>query len=158
MAEALYTQLHTPTLVLHARDYALYNTSTEEGIRKAQWSRGRLVMIDGTDVWGDPDQGIRAIEAFLGELTEDVYLPSTNAAAHDLLPRVTTQASSSSVLSPREMEILRLVAAGKSSREIGETLVLSIRTVERHIANIYLKTETHGRAQVTAYAIAQGIV
>ena len=36
-------------------------------------------------------------------------------------------------------------------------LVLSVRTVERHIANIYLKTGTHGRAQVTAYAVAHGL-
>jgi DNA-binding NarL/FixJ family response regulator len=61
-------------------------------------------------------------------------------------------------LSPREVEILRLVAAGKSSREIGEDLVLSVRTVERHIANIYLKTETHGRAQITSYAMRHGFI
>jgi DNA-binding NarL/FixJ family response regulator len=55
------------------------------------------------------------------------------------------------------VEVLRLVAAGKSSREIGDELVLSVRTVERHIANIYLKTETHGRAQVTNYARDNGL-
>ena len=54
--------------------------------------------------------------------------------------------------------VLRLIAAGKSSREVGEALVLSVRTVERHIANIYLKTDTHGRAQATAYALARGIL
>jgi DNA-binding CsgD family transcriptional regulator len=53
-------------------------------------------------------------------------------------------------LTHREVEVLRLVADGRSSREIGEELVLSVRTVERHVANIYLKTGTHGRAQVTA--------
>jgi DNA-binding CsgD family transcriptional regulator len=60
-------------------------------------------------------------------------------------------------LTEREAEVLRLVAAGKSSREIGEELVLSLRTVERHIANIYLKTGTHGRAQLTAYTLARGL-
>ena len=35
--------------------------------------------------------------------------------------------------------------------------MLSVRTVERHIANIYLKTDTHGRAQVTAYALQHGL-
>jgi DNA-binding NarL/FixJ family response regulator len=57
----------------------------------------------------------------------------------------------------REVEVLRLIAGGRSSREIGEELVLSVRTVERHIANIYIKTNTHGRAQATVYAIAHGL-
>jgi DNA-binding NarL/FixJ family response regulator len=61
-------------------------------------------------------------------------------------------------LTGREAEVLRLLAAGRSSREIGDELVLSVRTVERHIANIYLKTETHGRAQITAYAMRHGLV
>ncbi|HEY7467791.1 MAG TPA: helix-turn-helix transcriptional regulator, partial [Dehalococcoidia bacterium] len=61
-------------------------------------------------------------------------------------------------LTEREVEILQLLAQGKSSREISESLVLSVRTVERHIANIYLKTDTHGRAQVTAYALAKGLL
>ena len=60
-------------------------------------------------------------------------------------------------LSAREVEVLRLVACGRSSKEIGEELVLSVRTVERHIANIYLKTGTHGRAQATSYAFAHGM-
>ena len=60
-------------------------------------------------------------------------------------------------LTGREVEVLQLTASGKSSREIGEELVLSVRTVERHIANIYLKTDTHGRAKVTAYALHQGL-
>jgi DNA-binding CsgD family transcriptional regulator len=60
-------------------------------------------------------------------------------------------------LTEREVEVLRLVAAGKSSREIADDLVLSIRTVERHIANIYVKTDTRGRAQATAYALRSGL-
>ncbi len=60
-------------------------------------------------------------------------------------------------LTMREIEILRLVAAGASGREIGEQLVLSVRTVERHIANVYLKTGTHGRAQATSYALGHGL-
>ena len=68
-----------------------------------------------------------------------------------------SEATDSPALSQREQDVLRLIVAGRSSREIGEALVLSVRTVERHIANIYLKTDTHGRAQVTAYALSRGI-
>ncbi|MCL4241622.1 MAG: AAA family ATPase [Dehalococcoidia bacterium] len=60
-------------------------------------------------------------------------------------------------LTEREVEVLRLLASGLSSKDIGEALVLSVRTVERHIANLYLKTNTHGRAQATAYALSHGL-
>lgn len=60
-------------------------------------------------------------------------------------------------LTEREVEVLRLLATGLSSKEIGAALVLSVRTVERHIANLYLKTGTHGRAQATAYALSHGL-
>jgi DNA-binding CsgD family transcriptional regulator len=60
-------------------------------------------------------------------------------------------------LTEREVDVLRLIVQGKSSREIAEDLILSVRTVERHISNAYFKTNSHGRAQATAYAIAHGI-
>ena len=56
-------------------------------------------------------------------------------------------------LSPRELEVLRLIAAGKSNRQIADALFLSPRTIERHIANIYLKIEVHSKAEATAFAL-----
>jgi ATP/maltotriose-dependent transcriptional regulator MalT len=59
-------------------------------------------------------------------------------------------------LTAREAEVLGLVATGRSNREIAELLVLSERTVERHIANVYGKIGAHGksaRAAAAAYAI-----
>ncbi len=60
-------------------------------------------------------------------------------------------------LTAREAEVLRLVASGMSSREIGDKLVLSVRTVERHITNVYAKIGAKGRADATAYALKNGI-
>ena len=60
-------------------------------------------------------------------------------------------------LSHREVEVLRLLAAGDSNREIAAGLVLSVRTVERHVANIYNKTDSRGRAEATAFAITNGL-
>jgi DNA-binding NarL/FixJ family response regulator len=63
-------------------------------------------------------------------------------------------------LTRREREVLRLVAAGKSNQEIAAALVLSVRTVERHIANIYDKVGAAGkaaRATATAYALSHGL-
>jgi DNA-binding NarL/FixJ family response regulator len=56
------------------------------------------------------------------------------------------------VLTTREREVLRLVAAGKDNREIAAGLTLSIRTVERHLQTIYRKLELSGSAQRTAAA------
>ena len=53
-------------------------------------------------------------------------------------------------LTPREREVLALVAAGHSNAEIGESLVLSAGTVSRHVSNIYAKLGIHNRAQATA--------
>lgn len=61
-------------------------------------------------------------------------------------------------LTQREVEVLRLVASGKTSAEIPAELVLSRRTVERHISNIYGKTNTHNRAEATAFAFTHGLV
>ena len=63
-------------------------------------------------------------------------------------------------MTPREVEVLRLVASGKSNSEIAESLVVSIRTAERHLANIYAKLGTGGpvaRAVATAYAHTHGL-
>ncbi len=61
-------------------------------------------------------------------------------------------------LSDREDEILRLIAAGRTSREIAENLVLSPNTVERHRANIMAKLGLHSRTDLIKYAIRRGLV
>jgi DNA-binding NarL/FixJ family response regulator len=60
-------------------------------------------------------------------------------------------------LTDRELEVIRLIANGKSNREIALVLVLSTRTVERHIENLYAKIGVDGRADATAYAIRLGL-
>lgn len=63
-------------------------------------------------------------------------------------------------LTEREVEVLCLIAAGRSNQEIAQDLTLSLRTVERHISNIYLKIGATGRiarATATAYALRLGL-
>jgi DNA-binding NarL/FixJ family response regulator len=55
-------------------------------------------------------------------------------------------------LTPRELEILRAVATGRSNKEIAHELVLSVHTVERHVANVYRKIGARNRAEAAAYA------
>ncbi|WP_130491943.1 response regulator transcription factor [Motilibacter rhizosphaerae] len=60
-------------------------------------------------------------------------------------------------LTPRETEVLRMVAKGLSSRQIAERLVLSHRTVQNHTQNILGKLQMNNRAQLVRYAIERGI-
>jgi DNA-binding CsgD family transcriptional regulator len=61
-------------------------------------------------------------------------------------------------LTPREREVLSLVARHYTNREIADELVLSIRTVERHVANIYAKLGVSSRRLATAYARDNGVL
>jgi DNA-binding CsgD family transcriptional regulator len=56
-------------------------------------------------------------------------------------------------LTAREVEILRMVACGRSNKEIAAKLLLSVTTVQRHCANIFGKIGARGRAEATAYAV-----
>jgi DNA-binding CsgD family transcriptional regulator/tetratricopeptide (TPR) repeat protein len=60
-------------------------------------------------------------------------------------------------LSPRELEVLRLVAAGRSNQAIATELLISERTVERHVSNIFGKLGVGSRTAAAAYAFAHGI-
>jgi RNA polymerase sigma factor (sigma-70 family) len=61
-------------------------------------------------------------------------------------------------LSPREQEVVRLIAEGMSGREIAERLEISPRTVERHRANLLEKLGLQDRVDVTRYAIRRGLI
>ena len=61
-------------------------------------------------------------------------------------------------LSPRELQVLRLVAAGETNKAIAAELVLSERTVERHVSNIFVKLGVSTRAAATAFAYEHGLV
>ena len=68
------------------------------------------------------------------------------------------QRSSETALSGREREVLARLAAGRTAKEIAVDLVVSVRTVEHHIANIYNKINANGRAEAVAYALRHGLV
>ncbi len=61
-------------------------------------------------------------------------------------------------LSPREVDVLRLIALGNTNTEIGEQLYLSVRTVETHRSHIQQKLRLQSRADLVAYAIDRGLI
>ncbi len=85
-------------------------------------------------------------------------------AAQEILKRLGVPAghrtTGGAVLTEREIEILRAIAQGLSNQEIASSMFLSVRTVERHISNIYAKVGAHGkaaRAAAAAYAHTHGL-
>jgi DNA-binding CsgD family transcriptional regulator len=78
----------------------------------------------------------------------------------DLMPEEASAEPVSSMgsLTAREVEVLRLLAGGASNKEIADRLYLSLRTVERHITNLYAKIEARGKADATAYALRHGLL
>jgi DNA-binding CsgD family transcriptional regulator len=101
-------------------------------------------------------------------LLEESLSISTELGMPPLMERVTLLKEQTAVaparapaypdgLTHREVEVLRLVASGKTSAEIAADLVLSRRTVERHISNIYNKTKARNRAEAAVYAARRGL-
>jgi pimeloyl-ACP methyl ester carboxylesterase/DNA-binding CsgD family transcriptional regulator len=73
-------------------------------------------------------------------------------------PSPPSRQRSSDTLTPRELEVLRLVAGGETNAEVARRLGLSVHTIERHLANVYPKIGARGRSDATAYAVRRGIV
>ncbi len=61
-------------------------------------------------------------------------------------------------LTTREIEVLTLIAEGRTSREIADDLVISVKTVERHRENIMNKLDIHSRVELVKYAIKRGLI
>jgi DNA-binding NarL/FixJ family response regulator len=131
--------------VLHPRKYR--SPPAEESVRFAASIPGaRFQLIDGNFIYGQADQILAAIDAFLSDL--DVSPPASLA----------TDASwPINGLSAREVEVLRLIAAGKSNPQIADELVLSINTVQRHVSNILAKTGLSNRTEAASYATRHGL-
>jgi two-component system, NarL family, response regulator LiaR len=105
-----------------------------------------------------PDDVVRAIRQAHGG--ETVLHPAIARMVLQELnrPPQPRQPLTSDPLSGREIEVLRLLAEGKSSREIGEALFISHRTATTHVTNIFTKLDVDNRATAVAKAFQMGIL
>jgi predicted ATPase/DNA-binding CsgD family transcriptional regulator len=92
----------------------------------------------------------------LAEVIAEALAVGTTTTAPE--PPATPEPVSGHQLTARELDVLRLIAAGFSNKKIATALYLSPRTVERHIANIYLKIDAHNRAEATAFTLRHHLV
>jgi pimeloyl-ACP methyl ester carboxylesterase/DNA-binding CsgD family transcriptional regulator len=131
-------RVRTPTLVLHAREDRV--VPLEEGrLLAARIPDARLAVLESANHILLPDEP--AWGAFVAEVR--AFLGSGPVEA----------APSLDELSARELEVLSFVAAGLTNEAIGERLCLSVRTVERHLSNIYAKLRVSGKAGRAAAAV-----
>jgi DNA-binding CsgD family transcriptional regulator len=131
------TRVTSPTLVVHSREDALAPFS--EGRMLATLILGaRFVSIDSPNHILLADEP--AWERFRDEL--HAFLGTDRTPPSDELPD----------LSKRERDVLALVADGLSNEDIAARLCLSVRTVERHLSNIYAKLRVSGKAGRAAAA------
>ncbi|MBY5162153.1 HD domain-containing phosphohydrolase [Salsipaludibacter albus] len=129
------TQLSVPARVLAAADR--YRTAVEP--RPHRRAATPDAARDGLQVMADD-----------GRLDPEATAAVLVAAGHAVDP-VTPEPPAG--LTPREVEVLRLVATGCSNREIGDRLVISRRTAEHHVQHVYRKLGVSSRAAATLFAV-----
>lgn len=135
--------LTTPCLVLTRRD-AKYSGVREAREMASLIPGARLLVLEGSaqaPFLGDTAPVIEAVRAFM---------------ASDEKPHVPRRAAAT--LTGRETQVLRLLAGGRSGKEIAAELAISLPTAQRHIANIYAKIGARGRVEAAAYAFEHRLV
>jgi DNA-binding NarL/FixJ family response regulator len=106
-----------------------------------------------------PDELVTAIRAVSrGEVF--LYPSLAGRLVQDYFQRVDTgeQSTMTDDLTPREQEVLTLIAEGLSNGEIAQDLVISVKTVDRHRENIMRKLNLHNRVDLVKYALRKGLI
>ena len=140
--------LQVPTLLMARRRESSPMSAEDESRRAAAIiPNARLVLFDDdrggmSTLDGTTPPAILAVEQFL----QGIAAGDTLSVAH-----------APSNLSERELEVLRLLAAGKSNQQIADALVISLNTVRRHVSNIFDKTGAANRVEAAGYARARGL-
>jgi DNA-binding CsgD family transcriptional regulator len=134
----LLPMITAPTLVMHRRGWRNPGLDAARALA-AGIPNARMLVLEGDSGMpyaGDMEEAAAAVEAHVGE---------------------SSVAGRPAGLSEREAEVIRLVAAGRSNREIGEALSISLNTVDRHVSNILTKIGASNRAEAASFAVRHGL-
>jgi ATP/maltotriose-dependent transcriptional regulator MalT len=118
-------------------------------------ARTRVLIGEACRALEDTEACSLELEAALAEFVQLGAGPDAARVEH-LLGR--ERGGAEHGLSPRELEVLRLLAAGRSNRQIAASLVISEHTVARHVQNIFAKLRVSSRAAATAFAFEHELV
>jgi pimeloyl-ACP methyl ester carboxylesterase/DNA-binding CsgD family transcriptional regulator len=132
----LLPELDQPTLVLHCRGDRM-NDFEEGRFLASNIANSRLVPLESSNhiVLGDEPAWNVVVDEVAGFLEPDRQ-PEPHRVVVDVAAK----------LSPRELDVLRLAAEGEDNDAIAERLTLSVRTIERHLHNVYTKLGLHGKS------------
>jgi len=115
-------------------------------------TRCRVVIAQAMRLLGDEDSAVGELEAARKAFAELGARPDERAVA-----AILGGEAAPGGLSPREVEVLRLVAAGRSNPQIAADLFLSEKTVARHLSNIFTKLDVGSRTAAAAFAYQHGL-
>ena len=135
-----------------ARVIVLSMHSDRRYVMESLRAGGRGYLLKGQG-FADLAGAIRAVAAGRVYLSPDV----ASVLVEALLGDARGAGSSYDLLSPREREVLQLVAEGHTNKEIAAKLCLSIKTVQTHRATLMDKLDLHSIAELTRYAIREGL-
>lgn len=117
-------------------------------------ARCRAIIADACSALGDEESA--ALERDAARRTFTELGAASELARLDPGP-TRTPSTPGSGLTARELEVLSLVATGKTNKMIAATLVVSEKTIARHVSNIFMKLGVASRAEATAYAFINGL-
>jgi DNA-binding NarL/FixJ family response regulator len=87
-----------------------------------------------------------------------LYPSAVSTLVRDFVERGRPDEQQLDILTPRELQVLKLIAEAHTSKEIAQELVISVKTVERHRQNILDKLGMSDRVELTRYAIRRGLI
>jgi DNA-binding CsgD family transcriptional regulator len=143
----LLPEVRVPTLVIHepAFPFGSFELCQEvaAGIPNAEF----VIVQDNSITGRVHDEGVAAFDRFLRAGSAMGCTTRGSSHAPTKLP------AASNGLTPREVQVLRQVAAGSTNKEIACELGVAVSTIERHLVNLYTKIGARGRADAIAYAL-----
>jgi DNA-binding CsgD family transcriptional regulator len=150
-ATADAARVRCPVLVLHRAEAQVIPLEVSTELARAL-PGGRVAVIPGSSAGLFFEATDLVVDRIIAFVRDPLAEPPAAAELAPIAPK-----RGSGTLSPREIEVLRLLASGESNGQIAARLGLSINTVERHVVNLYRKIDARGRAEATAWAIRNGV-